>query len=193
MDKYRLSVNISLRHYNLIKKHMKKYETQQKVIEAALENLNARSDDITVLSEEDKFRLKMRKTGAVCIISRDSYRVLLESLNTDDFKDYIAERKPLEFIMEVYYEKPLGDCSLTEVLDLLVRFHKIMNAVDYVAYTDDGDHYTIKIIHDMGINRSRMLKIFYESLFKTYGTYVNYTISERSLFIKIFKIIDDLS
>ncbi|WP_128860001.1 hypothetical protein [Methanocella paludicola] len=172
----------------MLKKHMSKYETQQKVIEAALENLDNDSKQITGLSEEDELWLQIKNIKSVCAIQRESFKILLETLNIDRYRDHVAEKKPLEFIVEVYYQKPLRECSLVEILDALVVLFKVSNLVDTVQYSDDGDHYTLKMTHDFGFNHSRLLKVLNEGFFRSYGAYADYIVSDRSLFIKIYKI-----
>jgi hypothetical protein len=49
----------------------------------------------------------------------------------------------LEYVIEFFYQKPLKECSLKEILDGLVFNAKICHLFDAVNYTDDGDHYTL--------------------------------------------------
>lgn len=182
-----------MRHYGLLKKHLPKYETQQKVIEAALENLDHSAKQKNCLSEDDEFWLEIGKIKASCALPRESLKILLESFNVDRYREHVAEKKPLEFIIEIYYQKPLSECSLVEILDALVKVYRVTKLVDTVEYADDGDHYTLKLIHDFGFNHSRMLRLQHEVLFKTYGIYASYIVSDRSLFIKIYKIDDMLT
>lgn len=191
MKKYRLSTTISMRHYGLLKKHMPKYETQQKVIEAALESLDNSPVQITGLSEEEKLWLKIGNVKSACAIQRETLKVLLETFNPDRYREYVAEKKPLQFILEVYYQMPLAECSFIEVMDGLVMLFKVSNLVDTIEYSDDGDHYTLKMTHDFGLNHSRMLKAANEGLFNTYGIYADYIISDRSVFCKLYKIDDN--
>ncbi len=187
MKKYRLSTTISMRHFGLLKKHMSKYETQQKVIEAALESLDSGPMQITGLSVEEKLWLKVGNLKSACAIQKESLRVLLETFDSDRYRAHVAEKKPLEFILEVYYQMPLCECSLSEVLEGLVMLFKVSNLVDTIEYSDDGDHYTLKMTHDFGLNHSRMLKAANEGLFKTYGAYADYVLSDRSIFCKVYK------
>ncbi len=191
MKKYRLSTTISMRHYGLLKKHMPKYETQQKVIEAALESLDNSPKQIASLSDEEKLWLRVGNLKSACAIQKESLKVLLETFDADRYKEHVAEKKPLEFILEVLYQMPLGECSVIDVLDGLVKVFKVSNLVDTIEYSDDGDHYTLKMTHDFGLNHSRMLKVANEGLFRTYGIYADYIVSDRSFFSKIYKIDDN--
>lgn len=188
LKKYRLSTTISLRHYAMLKRHMQKYETQQKVIETSLENLDNGVIPVASLSDEEKLWLMVRNLKSVCTIPRESFKVLLETFDADRYRVYVAEKKPLEYLLEVYYQRPLSECGLGEIVDGLVKLYKISNLVDTIEYSDDGELYTLKMLHDLGLNNSRMLKASNEGLFTSYGAYVNYTVSDRSLFTKIYKI-----
>jgi len=55
------------------------------------------------------------------------------------------------------------------------------------SYSDNDYHYNIILNHDMGFNNSKWLKIMIENLFKTYGVKAEIRISERSVFINVFK------
>lgn len=187
MKKYRLSTTISLRHHALLKKHMSKYETQQKVIEVALEELENGSKPARVLTKEDELWLLIGKAKTVCPVQKEGYKILLETLDFERFKEYIDRQKPLQYVLEVYYQKPLKELSLAEVIDALVINCAMSNQVDMINYTDDGDHYTVKMTHDLGLNNSRVLMVVHEDLFKTYGVRADYIKSDRSLFIKIYK------
>ena len=101
--------------------------------------------------------------------------------------EYIANQKWLEFIIEFHYMKPLKECSLKEIMDGLVAAAKMCNWFDSIKYTDDGDHYTLSISHSLGLYGSMATKLMIESLFKTYGVKIESEISERNIFMNIFK------
>ncbi len=87
-----------------------------------------------------------------------------------------------------YYQKPLKKCSLEEVLDGIVFFLEAARIADTVSYVDGGNCYTLKMIHGLDIRTSQMFIIFIGSLFEAYGLKTESEISEKSLFMKIFKI-----
>jgi hypothetical protein len=181
-----------MRHYGLLKKHMSKYETQQKVIEAALESLDNSPKPITGLTDEEKLWLKIGKLKSACAIQRESLRVLLETFDSDRYKEHVTQKKPLEFVLEVYYQIPLCECSLKDIMDGLVMLFKVSNLVDTIECSDDNDHYTLKMTHDFGLNHSRMIKTANEGLFNTYGVHADYIISDRSIFCKVYKTEDSI-
>ncbi|HTY91328.1 MAG TPA: hypothetical protein VMC84_09145 [Methanocella sp.] len=176
-----------MKHRALLQKYMAKYETQQKVIEAALDNMENCADPMPALSREEELWLLIGKVRSACAVQKEGFKVLLETLNADRFREYVEQQKPLEFVLEYYYQQPLKDCTLTEVLDALVINGKVSNQMDSIDYSDDGDHYTLKMTHDLGINNSKMLRIAHESLFNTYDVRSDYVVSDRSLFVKIYK------
>jgi len=187
LKKYRISTTISMKHWALLKKKMDKYETQQKVLEHALENLDNDIKPEMQLSPEEEIWLLAGKVKSACLIQKDGYKVILETLDLERFTDYVNRQKPLEYVLEVYCQKPLKECALKEIIEAIVINGKISNQFDIIGYSDDVDHYTLKMTHDLGINNSRLLKIVYNSVFHSYGVKVEDQISERSLFLKIFK------
>lgn len=187
MKKYRLSTTISMRHWALLKKHGEKFESQQKVLEHALECLDNNLNQNRILTPEEELWLMLGKVKSACLVQKDGFRVLLETIDFDRFTDYVASQKPLEFVIEYFCQKPLKECSLKEIMDALVFNGQVSNQFDKIEYSDDGDHYTLKLIHDLGMNNSKMLKIIYDSVFTSYGVKTDTNISGRSLFIKIYK------
>ena len=56
------------------------------------------------------------------------------------FNEYVASQKPLGLVVEVFYQKPLKECSIREILEALVMNGKVPNQMDTVDYTDDCDY-----------------------------------------------------
>lgn len=188
MKKYRISTTISLKHWALLKKHMEKYETQQKVLEHALECLQNSSKHSPILYSEEELWMQIgREAKAACIFQIDALKILIETVNIERFAEYIAQERPVQYELEFYYQKPLKECSLKDILDGIVINAKLSRMYDTINYTDDGDYYTLKITHNLGINNSKMLKIMYDSIFNSYGCKTESNISERSYFAKIYK------
>jgi len=77
--------------------------------------------------------------------------------------------------------------SLKEVVDGLVVIAKMSNWFDTLEDKDNGDHYQLIITHSLGLNNSILNKEMFESVFKTYGVKVESTISEKMIFMNIFK------
>lgn len=187
MKKYHISTTISLNHWAMLTRLTKKFGTQQKVLEFALENLENNQKLNRVLTSEEKIWLMLSTIKSVCIIQKDGLKSLIETANIERFTEYTACQRPLEYVIEYYYQKTLKECSLKDIIEGLVINGKISHSFDTYDYTDDGDHYTLKMTHSFGLNGSKMFKIMTESVFNTYGVKNESKISERSVFIKVFK------
>jgi hypothetical protein len=74
-----------------------------------------------------------------------------------------------------------------EVVEGIIFFGKMAHWFDTGTYTDEGDHYSLKISHSTGVNGSKVNEMLIDSVFKKYGVETDSTISERSIFIKVFK------
>lgn len=187
MKKRRISTTISPKHWELLKKHTAEFETQQKVIEYALERLENGAKHYPISKEEEFWRRVGREPMSACLIQKDGLKMLIETADMDRFMEYAANQKPEEYLIEYYYQKSLKECSLKEIMDGIVIIARMSRWLETINYTDDGDHYTLKITHNLGIKNSKMFKIMNESVFKTYGAKTESEISERSLFTKIYK------
>lgn len=184
---HRISTTISQKHWELLKKHTEEFGTQQKVLELALESLENISKQSPELSREEKVWLTQKSMKTICVIQKDNLKVLLETANVEMFSDYWNKYNPLEYAMEYYFQKPLKGISLKDLLDGVVIMGNMSNWFDTIDYTDDGNHYTILITHSLGLNNSKINKMGIERLFKTYGVRVESTISEKTIFMKIYK------
>lgn len=188
MEKYHVHTTLSPRHRELLDKYKEKYVTHQKVIEQALDALENDSKNSLPLSELDKRRIKIRgNSGMLCLAQKETLKVLIETADMDRFKALTVDHKSGEYIIEGYYQKPLKECSLKEVMDGLIAVGNYANWFDEMMCTDDDNCYTIKIYHSMGINNSKIFQIFFESLFKTYGARAEIDIAERRIFLKVYK------
>jgi len=187
MKTHRISTTISQKHWELLKKHAEEFETQQKALERSLECLENRSKQIQALAEEEKLWMRLASVKTACLIQKEYLKRLMETADIELQKEYIIKDKPIEYTIEYYFQKPLQECSLKEVIDGLVINSRISNWFDTVDCTNDGSHYTLKITHSLGINTSKIIKMLDESVFKTYGVKVESIISEKTIFIKIFK------
>jgi hypothetical protein len=99
----------------------------------------------------------------------------------------VIQHKPIEYLVEFYYQRPLKECSLNEAIDGLTIGARASHFFETVDYRDDGDYYMLALTHSLGLNGSKTNLITFESLFKTYGVKVESTISEKTIFMKIFK------
>jgi hypothetical protein len=187
MKKYHVHTTLSPKHHALLKKHTERNETQQKTLELAQETLDNSPSHGTVLSQKEKLWLELSQVDTNCLIQKDCMKMLMETVDLERFRKYVAEQKPIQYAVEYYNRKPLAESSLIEVIEGMVNSATMSNWFDTVDYTDKGDHYLMKITHSLGLNNSKMMEITNESVFITYGVKTETKISEKTLFMKIFK------
>ncbi len=189
MKTHRISTTISQKHWAILNKYAEKYNTQQKVLEMALENLEKKSEHNPTLSPDEVLwmRIGSEIKSAFLLIQKDAGILFMENTDIERFREYVKDQKPSEFAFEWYYRKPLKECSLPELIDGIVLTLKIQGGSDSVEYTDESDHYKINMMHGMGLNLSKLTVIMYESLFKSYGAQAECHFSERSVIFKVYK------
>jgi len=184
---HRISTTISQKHWELLKKHTEELGTQQKVLELALENLENSSKQSPELTREEKIWLTQRSMNTTCIILKDNLKLLLETASFEMFNEYLANCKPLEYTMEYYFQKPLKEISLKDLVKGVIIMGSMSNWFDTIDYTDNGTHYKLLITHSFGLNSSKLNKMAIERLLETYGARVESTISEKTIFMKVYK------
>ena len=184
---HRISTTISEKHWELLKKHAEKYETQQKTLELALENLENSSKQIPELTLEEKYWMRLKRAKSLVIIEKNAFKLLIETADIELLKELFIRDKTIEYTIELYFQKSLEECSLKEVIDGLVVNLKITNWVDTIDYTDDGSHYKLIITHDLGFTFAKLVTIWIENMFKTYGVKVESIVSVKTIFMKVFK------
>ena len=189
MKKYRLSTTISPKHWALLKKYSEKYATQQKALERALECLDSSSLMSSQLSEEDKAWLLVGRDlrPQTILAPKEMWRTLIETADLDKFQDYVDECRPIEFNIEYFYQKSLKECTMKEVIECIILTCKISNNVDIISYADAGDYYGLNITHMFGANHSKCLVMGIGSALRSYGVRFEQTLSERTVFFKIYK------
>lgn len=187
MKKIRTNTTISPKHYALLEKHTQEFKTKQKVIEHALECLENNTNQNAKLSPEEKLWISLANATMVCLVQKDYLKTIMETADMDRLQEYTKREKPFEFEVELSLDKPLKECNLEEILNMLVINHKMCHVCDTVDYIDNEDHYLYKITHSLGLNHSKAAQIMYESLFKTYGVKYESSVSEKTVFVKIFK------
>jgi hypothetical protein len=156
-------------------------------LEIALENMENCSKQSPELTEEEKLWILLKWSGSVCILEKAVFKLLLETGDIELLEEFFIQNKPVEYAIEYSFQKPLKECSLIEVMDGIVFNARITNWFDTIDYTDDGDHYTLIITHSLGSGTSKPTVVSIESVFNTYGAKTEYIISERTIFMKIFK------
>ncbi len=187
MKKYHVHTTLSPKHHALLKKYTESNETQQKVLELALETLDNSPKHGPVLSPKEKLWIDLSHVESNCLIQKDCLKTLMETVDIELFRKYIAEQKPIQFAIEYYNQKPFSESSLKEIIEGMVNTAMMTHWFDTVDYTDNGDFYVIKFTHCLGLNNSKMMEISNNSVFSTYGAKTECKISEKTMFLKIFK------
>jgi hypothetical protein len=186
MKNQRISTTISQKHWELLKKHAEVIGTHQKVLQLALESLDSHS--IPEQSAENELWARMgRELKNVCMVQRELLKVAVENSDIEIIIKYMASENTLSYMTEYYCRKPLKKCSLKEVMNAVVISGRVANWFDAVNYTDDGKYYTINIGHSLGLNHSKLSKTLLETLFETYGVKTDSEISDRSIFVRVYK------
>jgi hypothetical protein len=114
VKKVNIHTTISLSHWEILKKHEEHCETQQKVLELALENLGDESSRPHPISLEEKQWMRIGKElkNNVSLIQKNSAKILFETASVEKFREYIGKEKLLEFAIEWFYKKPVKQCNL---------------------------------------------------------------------------------
>ena len=190
LKKYRINTTVSQKHWGILKKQAaEKYKTQQKTLEAALESLEADSKQSTKLSPEEELWMRVGRElkGELVLFQKNSCKLFFDTIDRGRFEKYIADEKPIEFVFEYYYRKPVQECTMQEIVEGVVINTKMSSTPETLNYSDDGDHYTVNFSHALGINFSWLEVKMYESLFKTCGIRAESQYSERKVWFKIYK------
>jgi len=187
MKNTRISTTISLKHTTILKRYLEKYGTQQSVLEHALENLDNNSIQSPPLSPEEQLLRRFAADSSFRTIMSGAFLWLLATADFELCEKLVENETPMVYTLEFVLQKPLKDCSLKEVMDGLVLVVRMSKWYDTFDYSDEGDYYMLKAYHSMGINGSKMSKMFGDNLFNTYGVKVETTIREKTVFFKIYK------
>jgi hypothetical protein len=187
LKRHRIATTISEKHWEILKKHATKYETQQKALELALECLENNSKQFSELTVEQKNWLLSESSDSMCCVQKDALKILMETANLERFKEYVTQNRPIECILELFHQKPLQEFSLIEVVDGLTIVFRTSHLFDTINYKDNGDYFLLIISHSLGLNNSKLNLTTLESVFKIYGANFESRISEKTIFMKIFK------
>jgi hypothetical protein len=181
-----------MKHYELLKLQMEKHETQQKVIERALESLEKSTELSPTLSKEEELWIRWTRDikNGLIVMQKDIGILFMETVDIERFKKYIGKQKSLEFAFEYYYQKPLKECSLQEIIDGMVLTIRFQGGYDSLNCIEYSDHFSINVTHSMGLNVSKIIVIMHESLLKSYGAKFDVHYSERHIFFKINKSLE---
>jgi hypothetical protein len=96
LKRHRIATTISEKHWELLKKHAEKFETQQKALELALECLENNSKQFPELTLEQKIWLLCESADSMCCVQKDALKILMETANIKRFKEYVIQNKPIE-------------------------------------------------------------------------------------------------
>ena len=189
MKKHRVCTTISAKHWDILKKHTEKYETQQKALEFALESLENAKQNVVLSQEEELWmRIGRELKSNICVLHKNIFEELIESAGFDKNKEILTRFRPAEYIVVWYLQKPLKKCSLKEVIEGIVFTTRNLDGLlDTINYTDEISHYNLKITHTVSMKVSKLINLFFEDLFKAYGVKTESDISESSVFMKIYK------
>lgn len=130
MKRHCIATTISERHWELLKKHAEKFETQQKALELALEYLENNSKQCPELNTEQKYWLACESISSVCCVQKGTLKILMETVNHERFKEYVTKNKPIECVVQFFLQKPLNECSLKEVVDGLTIIFRTSHMFD---------------------------------------------------------------
>jgi len=184
----RISTTISPKHFALLKKLAKVHGTQQKVLELALETFDKNAHQDPVMSPVELFVLHTWKDKLSCVVYKDLFSNLLKNADLNECEEwYKANKMCMAFAIEFFYQRPFKELSLREILDGLVSLASVSNMFDRFTYSDDGDHYMIKIYHSLGLNGSKYILFTVENIFDFCGVKYKTSVSEKTLFVKVYK------
>jgi hypothetical protein len=166
---------------------MEKYGTQQKVLERALESLEYLTrTEVDVSDESSLHMINGAADKSTYVLHRDAVRVLFETVDIPRLEQVIIRRKGPEFI-EFYFHKPLKKCSVKELVEGIVMTVRMTNLFDSVTYTEEADHYLVKISNSLGINNSIIGRMEIENICKSYGARCESFVSDMLCMTKIYK------
>ncbi len=186
--KNHLHTTLSDKHFELLKKYKEKFGTQQKVLEFALESLeNDTKRSSEQSTDEHIWVLTGKRTESGCVLHKDALKTLFEGADVKRIIKLLKTQKTAEHMVSWYYQKPLKKCSLKEVIDGVIFFLEAAKIFDTVNYVDSGNYYSLKMIHGIDIRTSKMFNVYIESLFEAYGVKTESEISDKSVFMKIYK------
>jgi len=187
VKKHRIATTISQKHWDLLTKQVGKYKTQQKVLEIALENLDNSSKQDPVLTDKEQVWLAILRENLVVLYEKSCFKSLMENSDIECQTEFFEREKPVEVSIEFFYKEPLSAMSLKEVLDGLIFNAKLSNWYDTVECIDEDSHYTVVMVHNLGINCSKTTLLMVKSALSTYGAKTESIISPKSVFVKVFK------
>ncbi|HEY3273607.1 MAG TPA: hypothetical protein VGJ92_07600 [Methanocella sp.] len=190
MKRFHVHTTLSARHRELLKKHQERLETsQQKVLELALDSLENSPKSGTPLSPEMELWMRIGKElkPTIVIVEKEVMQILLKTADTERLASTMSRDRHIGYEIQYYLKKPLKECSLEEIIDGLIVTTRLANWMDAVITKEESDHYSIIITHSTGLESSKLFMTGYQSLFDSCGIRCEGNISEKNIFLKIYK------
>lgn len=78
-----------------------------------------------------------RKGKTVCILGNDFLKLSIETVDIEQLQELINRTKPVEYSIEYYFQKPLKECSLEEIMKTSHQC-QCTTWLDTVDYVDNG-------------------------------------------------------
>lgn len=193
LKKHRFSTTISEKHWKLLQKYAEKYETYQKTVEIALENLNhlesikTHSESIPSHSLEKDMWIRCYSLKSICIVTKDSLQLLLQTADVEMMKKYMDETNILGYLLEYCMIKPLKELSIEEMVNTLTLILKLGNCYDSITCTENNYYYGLLFTHIMGIKGSKIFSYSFEKIFERNDIKCESILSDKSIYMKIYK------
>ena len=189
MEKRRINTTISSKHWEILKKHAAKHESQQKTLELALESLEDKSNQNSILSSHEQLWMNIGRDmkSSISLVHKSIFDELIDTADCEGLLKIYARLRSAEYLIVWYYKKPLKKCSLVEVIEGIIITTRIGNWFDTINHKDNGDHYILEVNHVLKMKGSRLFNAFFEGLFEEYGVKTESEISETGFFIKVYK------
>ncbi len=188
MNKHRINTTISSKHWEILKKHAAKYETQQKALEAAIDSLEKSPKQGYELSRDQQSWMHILGLQTICHIQIDLMLELFRTADYERLSKLLTTLRLAEYGVIYYYQKPLKECSLKEIMHGIVVVTRWLNLLISVEYVDNGDYYTLIATHRVkNTEYSKTFLLFFDSLFKSYGAETEKHFSENNFFINVYK------
>jgi hypothetical protein len=188
LDKHRINTTISAKHWERLKTHTTKYETQQKALEVAIDSLDNSPKQVSELTHDQKSWMHILGLQTMCHIQQDLMLELLRTADYERLSKLLTTLKLAEYEVIYYYQKSLKECSLKEIMHGIVVVTGWLNLLISIEYVDNGDNYTLIATHRVkNIEYSKTFTLLFDSLFESYGAKTEKHFSENSFFIKVHK------
>ncbi len=76
----------------------------------------------------------------ITVLHKDLFLELIRTADFERFMEIVTKLKLSEYQVAWYYQKPLKECSLKEVVDGIILTSKVGNWLDSINCTDEGEY-----------------------------------------------------